>query len=129
QGRTRRKRHKTIPYPQARKHQGGIQLPINTTIMNSNQTVEKLRQMRLGAMAELHGRNVKDNRLPGVTTQEKIALRDDHEWADMQGKKIARFTHRAWLEHKAAVADTDHRDSRKLHKNIPGTSAPLVFIN
>ena len=27
--------------------------------MNSNQTVEKLRQMRLGAMAELHYQNVK----------------------------------------------------------------------
>ena len=29
--------------------------------MNNNQTVEKLRQMRIGAMAELHLQHVKNN--------------------------------------------------------------------
>jgi hypothetical protein len=33
--------------------------------MNNNQTIEKLRAMRLGAMAQLHLQQVKDNRLGG----------------------------------------------------------------
>ncbi len=33
--------------------------------MNNNQTIEKLKQMRLGAMAELHLQNIKNNQFNG----------------------------------------------------------------
>ena len=35
--------------------------------MNNNQTVERLKQMRLGAMASLHYQHIKDNRIENVT--------------------------------------------------------------
>src|SRR5690554_8138913 len=97
--------------------------------MNSNQTVEKLRQMRLGAMAELHGRNVKDNRIPDFTPDEYIALLADHEWEDRQGKKMARLIQGAGFRQKASVADTDYGHSRNLDKNMFARLAALAFID
>lgn len=97
--------------------------------MNSNQTVEKLRQMRLGAMAELHNRNVKDNRFNDFTPDEYIALLADHEWEDRQGKKMARLIQGAGFKQKASVADTDYGHSRNLDKNMFARLAALAFID
>ena len=97
--------------------------------MNSNQTVEKLRKMRLGAMAELHYQNVKDNRFSGFTPDEYIALLADHEWEDRQGKKMARLIRGASFKQKASVADIDYSHSRNLERNMFGRLAALDFIN
>jgi len=97
--------------------------------MNSNQTVEKLRQMRLSAMAELHDRNVKDNRFAGFTPDEYIALLADHEWEDRQGKKMARLIKGAGFKQKASVADINYSHSRNLDKNMFARLAALAFIN
>lgn len=96
--------------------------------MNSNQTVEKLRQMRLGAMAELHYRNVKDNRFSGFTPDEYIALLADHEWEDRQVKKMARLIKGASFKQKASIADIDYSHSRNLDRNMFGRIATLSFI-
>ena len=42
--------------------------------MDNNQTIEKLKKMRLGAMAELHLQHVKNNQLSGHTPDEYLAL-------------------------------------------------------
>ncbi|EOZ98802.1 putative transposase [Indibacter alkaliphilus LW1] len=96
--------------------------------MNSNQTVEKLRQMRLGAMAELHYQNVKDNRFTAFTPDEYITLLADHEWEDRQGKKMARLIKGALFKQKASVADIDYSHSRNLDRNMFGRLATLSFI-
>lgn len=97
--------------------------------MNSNQTVEKLRKMRLSAMAELHYQNVKDNRFTGFTPDEYIALLADHEWEDRQGKKMARLIKGALFKQKASVADIDYIHNRNLDRNMFGRLATLSFIN
>lgn len=96
--------------------------------MNSNQTVEKLRQMRLSAMAELHYQNVKDNRFSGFTPDEYIALLADHEWEDRQGKKMTRLIKGASFKQKASIADIDYSHSRNLDRNMFGRIATLSFI-
>jgi DNA replication protein DnaC len=97
--------------------------------MNSNQTVEKLRKMRLSAMAELHYQNVKDNRFAGFTPDEYIALLADHEWEDRQGKKMERLIKGALFKQKASVADIDYIHNRNLDRNMFGRLATLSFIN
>jgi hypothetical protein len=52
----------------------------------NNQTVEKLRSMRLGAMAQLHQQYVKENRFGGITCDEYLALLTDHQWEDRENK-------------------------------------------
>ena len=96
--------------------------------MNSNQTVEKLRQMRLSAMAELHYQNVRDNRFAGFTPDEYLALLADHEWEDRQGKKMARLIKGASFKQKASVADIDYSHARNLDKNMYARLATLAFV-
>jgi hypothetical protein len=59
--------------------------------MNNNQTVEKLKQMRLGAMAELHLQQLKDNRISNSTADEYLALLTDHQWEDRKIRKYSGF--------------------------------------
>ncbi|WP_158861630.1 IS21-like element helper ATPase IstB [Lunatibacter salilacus] len=96
--------------------------------MNSNHTVEKLRQMRLSAMADLHYQNVKDNKFSGFTPDEYISLLADHEWEDRQGKKMARLIKGASFKQKASIADIDYSHSRNLDKNMFGRLATLSFV-
>ena len=46
--------------------------------MNNNQTVEKLRTMRLTAMADIHLSQLKTNQLDKHTADEYLGLLTDH---------------------------------------------------
>ena len=59
--------------------------------MNNNQTIEKLKQMRLSAMATLHLQHTQGNLHADLTPDEYLALLTDYEWEDRQNKKTARL--------------------------------------
>jgi DNA replication protein DnaC len=97
--------------------------------MNNNQTVEKLKQMRLGAMAELHLQQLKDNRISSSTADEYLALLTDHQWEDRQNKKIQRLLKQAEFKQQANLADINYTQNRNLDKNMFERLATLNFIN
>lgn len=97
--------------------------------MNNNQTIEKLKQMRLGAMAQLHLQNVKDNRLGDNTADEYLALLTDHEWEYRQNRKIERLISLARFKQKASIAEVSYASSRNLDKNMFARLGTLDFIN
>src|SRR5690625_3384405 len=86
--------------------------------MNNNQTIEKLRQMRISAMAELHEQQVKSNRNTDLTADEYLALLTDHEWEDRQNKKTTRLLKQAKLRQKTTIADISYSEARNLDKNL-----------
>lgn len=96
--------------------------------MNNNQTVEKLRQMRLSAMAGHHYQNIKANRFAGFTPDEYITLLTDHEWEDRQAKKTDRLLRQASFKQKASIGDIDYSHGRNLDKNMFERLAGLTFI-
>ena len=96
--------------------------------MNNNQTVEKLRQMRLGAMAELHLQNVKNNQFNDVTADEYIGLLTEHEWEDRQNKKINRLLNQAGFKQKASIVEINYAETRNLDKNMFHRLSTLDFI-
>ncbi|MBK3518272.1 IS21-like element helper ATPase IstB [Carboxylicivirga marina] len=96
--------------------------------MNNNQTIEKLRQMRLGAMADLHLQHMKNNQLKSVTPDEYLALLTDQEWEYRQNSKIARLIAQANFKQKATVADINYGPSRNLDKNMFMRLASLDFL-
>lgn len=55
--------------------------------MNNYQTSDKLREMCLNAMAELHTQYMKTKENHNLTADEYLALLVDHEWEDRQNKK------------------------------------------
>ncbi|TVR89516.1 MAG: ATP-binding protein [Saprospirales bacterium] len=96
--------------------------------MNNNQTIEKLKQMRLGAMAQLHLQHVKDNRLDDTTADEYLALLTDHEWEYRQNRKIDRFIRQAAFKQKASIAEVSYESTRNLDKNMFTRLGTLDFI-
>jgi len=96
--------------------------------MNNNQTIEKLKQMRLSAMADLHYQHLKNNQFSEVTTDEYLALLTDHEWEDRQNKKINRLLHQASFRQKATIAEVSYSEARNLDKNMFERLAALDFI-
>lgn len=96
--------------------------------MNNNQTVEKLKQMRLSAMAELHLQQLKDNRLSSSTADEYLALLTDHQWEDRQNKKIERLLKQAGFKQQASLADINYTQNRNLDNNMFDRLSTLNFI-
>lgn len=96
--------------------------------MNNNQTIEKLKQMRLLAMAELHYSHLKDNRINTSTADEYLALLTDHQWEDRQNKKIQRLLKQAEFRQQTNLTDINHTQNRNLDKNMFERLATLDFI-
>jgi len=96
--------------------------------MNNNQTIEKLKQMRLSAMAELHLQHVTNNQLHDLTADEYLALLADHEWEDRQNKKIRRLLHLANFRQKASIAEVSYTETRNLDKNMFNRLSTLDFM-
>ena len=96
--------------------------------MNNNQTIEKLKQMRLGAMAQLHLQHVKNNELNDITADEYLALLTDHEWEDRQNRKIERLFKQANFRQKASLVEVNYASNRNLDKNMFVRLGSLDFI-
>ncbi len=96
--------------------------------MNKNQTVEKLKSMRLNAMAQMYQEHLKNNLYNDCTQDEYVAMLADHEWEDRQNKKIQRLLTQAGFRQKASIADVDYSASRNLDKNMFNRLTCLDFI-
>ena len=97
--------------------------------MNNNQTIEKLKAMRLGAMAHLHHQHIKDNRLGAMTCDEYLALLTDHQWEDRENRKIDRLLKQACFRQDASLADISYSPERNLDKNMFARLGTLDFIS
>lgn len=96
--------------------------------MNNNQTIEKLKQMRLGAMAELHLQQLKSNRTQKNTPDEYLALLTDHQWEERQNNKIQRLLKQAGFKQSAVLSDIDYTQNRNLDKNMFERLATFDFM-
>lgn len=96
--------------------------------MNNNQTIEKLKQMRLTAMAHLHLQHVKDNRVASMTADQYLALLTDHQWEERQNRKIHRLLKQAGFKQPASLADVNYTQDRNLDKNMFARLGTLDFI-
>ena len=96
--------------------------------MNNEQTIQKLRELHLGAMANLHHQHIRDNASADLTPDEYLALLTDHQWEDRQNKKIQRLLKQAKFKQQADLASIDYAHSRNLDKNMFNRLATLDFI-
>jgi len=96
--------------------------------MNNNQTIEKLKQMRLGAMAQLHLQHVKNNQFNDITADEYLGLLTDHEWEDRQNTKISRLLNQAGFRQKASIAEVNYTELRNLDRNMFDRLGTMDFM-
>ena len=96
--------------------------------MNNEQTIEKLKQMRLGAMAQLHLQHVRDNGVADITADEYLAMLTDHQWEDRQNRKIQRLLKQAGFAQSANLAEVNYAQQRNLDKNMFARLGTLDFM-
>ncbi|WP_025126142.1 IS21-like element helper ATPase IstB [Myroides odoratimimus] len=96
--------------------------------MDNNQTIEKLKAMRLNDMATLHSRHLKDNTTTSFTIDEYIALLTDHEYENRQNRKVERLIKQANFRQNASIADINYTHHRDLDKNMFSRLATLDFM-
>ena len=96
--------------------------------MNKNQTIEKLKNLRLHAMATMYLHHVQNNQYSDSTPDEYLSLLVDHEWEERQNKKIQRLLKQASFRQKASIADVDFTSARNLEKSMFNRLATLDFV-
>jgi len=96
--------------------------------MNQNPTLDKLKAMRLNAMAELYNQQLAQNACQGMTFDEQLALLVEHQWEDRQNKKIERLLKQAKFKQQASIVDMDYAPQRNLDRNMFERLATLNFI-
>jgi DNA replication protein DnaC len=96
--------------------------------MNNNQTLEKLKQMRLSAMATLHLQQLENNLYTDMTCDEYLAILVDHEWEQRQQQRIDRLFKQACFKQKASIAEVSFTGQRNLDKNMFNRLATMDFI-
>jgi DNA replication protein DnaC len=96
--------------------------------MDNNQTIEKLKQMRLSAMADLHLQHVKNNKFNDATPDEYLSLLTEHEWDSRQNQKVNRLIKQSGFKQKADIAGIDYAVPRNLDRNMFNRLATLEFM-
>ena len=96
--------------------------------MNNQTTIEKLKQMRLNAMAQMHYANTQNNINMEYTLDEYVGLLVDREWEDKQNRKIKNLVRNAHFRFPATIQDIDYTANRQLDKNTFQRLALLDFI-
>ena len=96
--------------------------------MNNNQTIERLKSMRLGAMASLHQQHIQNNGIEKMTADEYLALLTDHQWEERQNNKIERLIKQAGFREKASIAEVSYSSDRNLDKNMFIRLSTLDFV-
>ena len=97
--------------------------------MNAQQTIEKMKMMRLTAMAEMYHQSMSQNMYQELTTDEWMSMLIDHQWEDRQNKKINSLIHRSAMTQNVSVQDIDYTSNRKLDKTQYERMLSLQFIN
>lgn len=73
--------------------------------MNNTQTCEKLRAMRLQAMAELHEQHLASNQHTSMTTDEYLGQLTDHQWEARQHQKTRRLLKQAHFKQRTTLEE------------------------
>lgn len=96
--------------------------------MNNQNTIEKMKQMRMGGMAEMHYTNTQNNINLEYTIDQYVAMLVDQEWENRQNKKIKSLIKSAHFRYPATIRDIDYSARRELDKNTYERLALLDFV-
>ena len=96
--------------------------------MNNQSTIERMKQMRLYAMAETYYNSMQTNMHKDYTLDQYLALLIDQEWESRYNKRIQNLIANAGFRYPASVHDVNYTANRSLDKNTFERLALLDFI-
>lgn len=86
--------------------------------MLTDPTLQYLRQMKLGAMADAYTRQLQDLTIHGLSFEERLGLLVDHEWTSRQNHRQQRLIREARLKIHAAPEEVEHHTARTLDHSL-----------
>lgn len=96
--------------------------------MNSHNTLDKMRAMRMKTMAELYHRTMSENLFGELSTDELMTTLIDAEWEERQRRKIANLIKRAAFKQQACASNIDYHPQRGLDKTSVQRLLSLRFL-
>lgn len=96
--------------------------------MNNQSTIEKMKQMRMYAMAETYHQSIQNNMYQDYTTDQYLALLVDQEWECRYNKRIENLISSAGFRYPASIQDIDYTANRSLDRNTFERLTLLDFI-
>ncbi len=85
--------------------------------MAIQQTLERMRQMRLSGMVQAYERDSKTEGIFELSFEERLAVMVDSEWNQRETNRITRLIRRAYLRINALPEDIDYHHSRGLKRS------------
>ena len=83
-----------------------------------HQTIEKLSQMKLHAMATAFQEQLEKPSLSSLSFEDRFAMIVDYEWTSREDRKLTRRLKAARLRTPATVEDIDYQHPRSLDKSV-----------
>lgn len=96
--------------------------------MNNQTTIEKMKRMRLGGMAQMHYTNINSNINLDYTIDQYVGMLVDQEWENRENNKIKKLIKLARFRYPATIVDVDYTANRQLDKNTFQRLALLDFV-
>ncbi len=96
--------------------------------MNTQTTIEKMKQMRLSGMSTLYHQSLQENLYSDYTVDQFLALLVDTEWEYRQNRKIQNLIKKARFKLSASPTDIDYTARRNLDKNTFERLLSLGFL-
>lgn len=94
--------------------------------MLNNPTIEKLKDMKLKAMAQMM--SDPDSSLRDLTFEERFGIMVEKEWMSRKNSRIKRLLHAASLGMAACIEDIDYTVDRKIDKKTIQTLSTCSFM-
>ena len=86
--------------------------------MNTVQSIEKLKTMRLFGMLEAYQGSLQNQAHGQLTQDEFLTLLIDAEWQDRHNRRIQRLTTKAKFRYRAYFSEIDFNTPRGLNKDV-----------
>jgi DNA replication protein DnaC len=96
--------------------------------MNTQNTIEKMKQLKLFGMSEIYHQSLSEKLFKEYTTDEFLALLVDTEWDRRENKKIDNLHKSAGFKFPAQATNIDYSTNRNLDKNMFERILTLQFI-
>ena len=96
--------------------------------MNNQNTIEKMTQMRLSGMAQMHHTNTSSNINLEYTIDQYVSMLVDQEWENRQNRRMRNLIKNARFRYPATVQDIDYSANRQLDKNTFERLALMDFV-
>lgn len=96
--------------------------------MNTQTTIEKMKQMRMNAMSDLYHRTINEGLYQGFSNDEFMALFIDTEWENREHQKIKNLIKNAGFKLNTTAFNVDYSALRHLDRNQFERLLSLQFI-